>query len=210
MDTVIQLSPTPRSRTKKSPSERLSDLRRRLSILPEPYNNGNDWSKYDKEIQNQDNQYLSPNCVIVKTEILVSTQQISNSEDLSHVELSTESAVTTVVPEHNMSSAIKNKRNSTIYKKRNSAIINAEENNNSYKRRSKLDFFKQDYKRHSSVLNAEEHDSYKRKSKLDYFKQNLSLTKVQSAIKQFVDNVGNQSRKYSKTFSRTKKENPCE
>ncbi|RIB07187.1 hypothetical protein C2G38_2215202 [Gigaspora rosea] len=202
MDTVIQLSPTPRSRTKKSPSERLSDLKRRLSILPEPHNNGNDWSKYDKEIQDQDNQYLSPNCVIVKTEILVSTQQISNSEDLSHVELSTESAVTTVVPEHNMSSDINNKRNS--------AIINTEENNNSYKRRSKLDFFKQDYKRHSSVLNAEEHDSYKRKSKLDYFKQSLSLTKFQSAIKQFVDNVGNQSRRYSKTFSRTKKEYPCE
>ncbi|CAG8565152.1 10338_t:CDS:1 [Dentiscutata heterogama] len=201
MDTVIQLSPTPRSRTKKTPSERLSDLKRRLSILPEPYDTGNGWSKYDKEIQDQDNQYLSPNCVIVKTEILVSTQQISNSEDISNVELSTEGAVTTVVPEHDVSSAISNKRNSTI--------ISTEENK-SYKRRSKLEFFKQDYKRNSTILNTEEHDSYKRKSKLDFFKQNLSLTKFQSAIKQFVDNVGNQSRRYSKTFSKTKKENPCE
>ncbi|CAG8753960.1 1701_t:CDS:1 [Dentiscutata erythropus] len=205
---------TPRSRTKKSPSERLSDLKRRLSILPEPYDTGNGWSKYDKEIQDQDNQYLSPNCVIVKTEILVSTQQISNSEDISNVELSTEGAVTTIVPEHHVSSAISNKRNSAIIStaisnKRNSAIINTEENK-SYKRRSKLEFFKQDYKRNSAILNTEEHYSHKRKSKLDFFKQNVSLTKFQSAIKQFVDTVGNQSRRYSKTFSRNRKENPCD
>ncbi|CAG8797987.1 3787_t:CDS:1, partial [Cetraspora pellucida] len=157
MDTVIQLSPTPKPRTKKSPSERLSDLKRRLSIIPEPYDSGNGWSKYDKEIQDRDNKCLSPNCVIVKTEILVSTQQISNSEDLSQVELSTEGSVTTLVPEHDVYSAIDSKRN-------------------------------------SAILNTDENDSHKRKSKLDFFKQTLSLTKFQSTIKQFVDNVGSQSR----------------